>query len=190
MSQRSAIISLADSAGCSTQQLVEHVTSASGHPPSPTSDHKAVRGEVAECDPDRYRFPDRLEDARASCSGRCAQRTGAASGGRSPTAGGPTGLSGSICTQVKGGCGASCGEASYLVNQSDLRSDTLSPRAATAGPAPMSASRKAEGRLRRPAQDPGLHSASYGAARPVRADEADLESRDSRSGANRSAELL
>jgi hypothetical protein len=72
----------------------------------------------------------------------------------------------------------------------DLHSDTLLPRAATARPVSMSAHRKAGERSRRRAQDQGPDPAWYGAARSVRADEVDLESRHSRSGADRSAELL
>jgi hypothetical protein len=56
------------------------------------------------------------------------RRASAASGRCSPTAGGPSGTSGSICALEKGDRGASCGVASFLVDQSDPYSDTLTLR--------------------------------------------------------------
>ena len=115
------------------------------------------------------------------------RRAGAASGGCSPTAGGTSGASGSICTPEKRGWGARSGEASYLAIHALI---PYRLGAATARPGRMSASRTAERQLRRRAQDPDPHPASYGAALLVRDDEVDLESWHSPSVADRIADLL
>jgi hypothetical protein len=105
-----------------------------------------ARAEKGACSPGDDRCSPSPTGSRMSRRAAC-HRDDVGSGGSWPTANARAGTSGSISRLEKGGCSASRGEVSYLVNQSDPRSDTLSPRAATARPARMSANRTAEGRL-------------------------------------------